>query len=104
MSDMTLLPTGGFGGDAGAAGLGGAVGGPAAGALGQGLVLAGLQLCRVRSAAVVVEDGGEVGFGEAAVDGGMSQCPVDVGGVEQACQLDRSLSSCLCKRSGVRFF
>ena len=27
MSDMTLLPTGGFGGDAGAAGLGGAVGG-----------------------------------------------------------------------------
>ena len=27
MSDMTLLPTGGFGGDAGAAGIGGAVGG-----------------------------------------------------------------------------
>lgn len=27
MSDMTLLPTGGFGGEAGAAGIGGAVGG-----------------------------------------------------------------------------
>lgn len=41
MSDMTLLPTGGFGGDAGAAGLGGAVGGLIGSWFGNGFVRGG---------------------------------------------------------------
>jgi hypothetical protein len=33
---------------------------------------------------VVVEDGGQVGFGEPAVDGGMPESPVHVGGVRSS--------------------